>query len=216
MTGASEVAASNLEVAPIQESLVQRDSSVGCYLFGGTAALGIVTTLDDNGFVLAGEATWAIFCVVLHAPDTGGGLYKRLVAICIKGGGEITHGGVLIKIVSLIRRDFLTLGSKIAISDIVVGVAIAAVVDGGTGELAAGVVAKAVGHRLIIAGGAAGERATERIVGVGTLHQTGAAAFVMHAGEQVSLRLVFLRERHVAGQYELLEQVTAGQVLVAE
>lgn len=166
------------------------------------------------------EIRGAIFGIVAHRPDTGGGLHAGLVASFIVGWdevGDIIHRehGVLVERVALVAGDFFRVFLRGgAVADIVVGVAIAAVVDGGAGELAAGVVAKAVGHRLIIAGGAARERATERIVGVGTLHQTGAAAFVMHAGEQVALRLVFLRKRHVAGHSKRLQQVSAGQVHV--
>ena len=61
-----------------------------------------------------------------------------------------------------------------------------------------------------------GGAASEGVVGVGTLcHECGAAS-VGHTGEQVPLCLVALRERHVAGQGERLQQVAAWQVGVAK
>ena len=224
MVTAGEITTGDLQVAPVDVTLVQRDTAVDCNLLRGAATHVVVFAMDACAAAAVDfcEIRGAVFGIVAHRPDTGGGLYAGLVASFIVGWdeiGDIIHRehGVLVERVALVAGDFFRVflcGG--AVADVVVGVAIAAVVDGGAGELAAGVVAKAVSHRLIIAGGAAGERTPDRIVSVGALHQTGAAALVVHAGEQVALRLVFLRERHVAGQRELLQQVTAGQVLVAE
>jgi|GEM_PF-6427837 len=95
-------------------------------------------------------------------------------------------------------------------------VAVGAAVDRGAGKFAAGVVHEAVVHRLPVAGGAASERASVGVVGIGTLGHEGGAAMVGHADEQVALRFVALRKRHVAGHGECLQQVAAGQVAVAK
>ena len=61
-----------------------------------------------------------------------------------------------------------------------------------------------------------GGAASVGVVGVGTLcHECGAAS-VGHTGEQVALRFVALRERHVAGHGERVQQVAAGLVGVAK
>ncbi len=67
---------------------------------------------------------------------------------------------------------------------------------------------------LAVAGGVAGERANERVVAVGTLSHEGGAAVVSHTDEQVALRFIALRERHVIGLHESLQQISAGQVHV--
>ena len=204
MCCAGEVERCDLQVAPVDVTLVQRDTTIGGHLLGSTTAHVVVFAMDACAAAAVDfrEIRGAVLCIAAHRPDTGGGLYAGLVASFIVAWdevGDIIHRehGVLVERVALVAGDFFRVflcGG--AVADVVVGVAIAAVVDGGAGELAAGIVAKAVSHRLIIAGGAAGERAAERVVSVGALHQTGAAALVVHAGEQVALRLVALCERH--------------------
>ena len=225
MVTAGEITTGDLQVATVDVTLVQRDTAVDCNLLRGAATHVVVLAMHGgDGAVnrLAGKIHRAVFGIVAHRPNTGGGLHAGLVASFIVGWdevGDIIHRehGVLVERVALVAGDFFRVFLRGgAVADIVVGVAIAAVVDGGAGELAAGIVAKAVSHRLIIAGGAAGERAAERVVSVGALHQTGAAALVVHAGEQVALRFVALRERHVAGHGERVQQVGAGQVAVAK
>ena len=66
------------------------------------------------------------------------------------------------------------------------------------------------------AGGAAGERAAKGIVAVAALGHERVAAMVGHADDQVALRFIALRERHVAGQGERLQQVAARQVTVGK
>ena len=214
--GAGEVTTGDLQVAAVNVALVEGDAAVGGYLLGGAAAHGVIAALDDGGAIGTGEAHGAVLGVVLHAPDAGGGLHRGLVAICIEGGGEIAHDGVLIQLIGRVRRHFLTLGGCVSIADVVVGVAVGAAVDCGAGKFAAGVVHEAVVYRPAVAGGAAGERATERVVAVAALHHFRIAAAVGHADEQVALRFVALRERHVAGHGERVQQVGAGQVAVAK
>ena len=139
-----------------------------------------------------------------------------MIAIRIEGGGEIARGGVLVKVVSLIRRNFLTLGSRIAVADVVVSVAVSDAIDRGARQLGTGVVYKDIIHSLPIAGGAAGERATERVVAVGSLCYEGIAAMIIHTDEQVALRFVALGQRHVTGHIQSLQQVAARQIAVAK
>ena len=216
MVTASQITASNLEVATVDVTLVQRDATVGGNLLGGAASVGVVAAFDDGSAIRTREANGAVFCIVLHTPDTGSGLDQRLVAIGIEGGGEIAHGGVLVKVVGCVCRHFLTLGGCVSIADIVVGVAVVDAIGRGACQLGTGVMHEAIVHRLAVAGGAAGERATERVVGVRALRYKGVAAKVSHPDEQVALCFVALRERHVAGHGERLQQITAGQITVAE
>ena len=71
-------------------------------------------------------------------------------------------------------------------------------------------------HGLPVTSGIAGGGATEDVVGIGALSHKGAAAMVGHAGEQVAGGLVGLRERHVAGHGELVQQRAAAEVFIAE
>ena len=71
-------------------------------------------------------------------------------------------------------------------------------------------------HHRTLAGGVAGSRATEFIIAVLTLHHKGTTTAVCHADEQVTLRLVGLRERHAVGLAEGLQQIRAGHILKTE
>ena len=210
MATASKVAASNLEVASVQESLVQRDTTIDGHLLGGAAAHVVVLAMDARA--AAGinhrEVRRAVLGIVADSPDAGARLHAGLVAGGIVGRdevGNIIHREhrILVERIGLVAGDFLRiLLCGLAVADVVVVVGVAAVVHRGGSEFAAVVVAEAVVDGLPVAGGAAGERAAECIVGVAALGHGGAAALVEHAGEQVTLRLVALRERHVAGQRE--------------
>lgn len=68
---------------------------------------------------------------------------------------------------------------------------------------------EAIVHGLAVAGGAAGKRVTERIVAVGTLRYKSSTAAIYHASEQIALRFIALRERHVIGHHKSLQQVRA-------
>ena len=72
---------------------------------------------------------------------------------------------------------------------------------------------KDIVHHSTLAGGIAGSRATEFIIAVLTLHHEGTTTAVSHADEQVTLRLVGLRERHAVGLAESLQQICAGHIL---
>ena len=126
----------------------------------------------------------------------------------------------MIEFIRRVRRTSCHAGALFesggAVADVVVSVAVGAVVDCGAGKFTAGVVHEAIVHRLAVAGGAAGKRAIERVVGVRALRYKGVAAKVSHPDEQVALCFVALRERHVAGHGERLQQITAGQITVAE
>ena len=65
-------------------------------------------------------------------------------------------------------------------------------------------------------GSATSHRTTERIVSVGTRSYGGIAALIKLTDKQVALLFVALRERHVIGLHESLQQVRAGQIGISE
>ena len=175
----------DLQVAPVDEAQVAGNAAVGCHLFGGAPPHGVVGAFDYGVARVIREAHGAIFGVVLHCPDTGGGFHQRLVAIGIEGGCELTHGCVLIEVAGRIRGAIFALCGGGAVADVVVAIAVVDAVDGGACQLRPGVITEAVAARgLTAAGGAAGERATQRIIGVGSLsHESGTTSMISHADE---------------------------------
>ena len=157
VVGAGEVAAGYLEITTVEVALVKGDASVYCYLFGGAAAHAVIGAFDDGVRLRVGEAHRAVFGIVGDAPDTCGGFHQRLVAVGIEGGGEITHGGVLIQVIRRVVGDclryFLCRGS---IADVIVVVGVVTVVDGGGGEFTPVVIAEGVVLHRALAGGVAG------------------------------------------------------------
>jgi len=83
MVTASEVAASNLEVASVQETLVQRDGAVYGYLLEAAAADAIIGAGNHGAGGLVGEADGALFGVVDGSPNAGLALDACLIAIGI-------------------------------------------------------------------------------------------------------------------------------------
>ena len=71
-------------------------------------------------------------------------------------------------------------------------------------------------HNSSLSGGITGGRSPEGVVTVLALRHQSRAAMVSHAGEQVTIRLVGLRQRHVIRLGELVQQVGAGQILIAK
>ena len=71
-------------------------------------------------------------------------------------------------------------------------------------------------HYSTLSGSIASSGAAKDVVGVGSLCHEGGASVVSHAGEQITSRLVGLGERHVVRFGELVKQIGAGQVLIAE
>ena len=201
----------DLQVAPVDEAQVAGDAAVGCHLLGGATPHGVVCAFDYGVARAIREAHGAVFGVVLHSPDASGGFHQCLVAIGIEGGSELTHGGVLVEVVRRICGDGFDLSGRGAVADVVVGVAVAVAAKGGGAQLAALVVAEAVAARgLTTAGGAAGKRAPKCVVAVAALGDGGVAAFVAHPREQVALRFIALRQRHVVRHGERLQEIAAG------
>lgn len=97
--GAGEVAASDLEIAAVEEAAVLRQGAVGGDLLGGAAAHGVVGALDHDAAVCFFKAHRAVFGVIGDVPNAGACLDERLVAVCVKGGAEVAFGGVLIQAV---------------------------------------------------------------------------------------------------------------------
>lgn len=69
-------------------------------------------------------------------------------------------------------------------------------IDRGACQLVTRIVHETVIYRLTIAGGAAGERATECVVAVGTLRHKSSTSVIGHAGEQISLNFTAFPNRH--------------------
>ena len=205
MVAASEVTTGDLQIASVEVALMERDVSVYCYLLGGAAPHVVVGTFDDGVAFCVGEAHGAVFGIVNHSPDTCGGFHQRLVAIGIEGGGEITHGGVLIQLISGIICGYVAFCCCFSIPDIVVVVDVVIAVDGGGGELAAVVVAEGVVLHRALARGVAGGGAPERVVAVLALCHESGAAMIRHACEQVALNLVALRQLHTIGLSERIK-----------
>ena len=225
MGRAGEVERCDLQIAPVDVALVKRDTAVGGYLLRCAAAHVVVLAMHGgDGAVnrLAGKIRRAVLGIVADGPDAGARLHAGLVAGGIVGRdevGNIIHREhrILVERIGLVAGDFLSiLLCGLAVADVVVVVGVAAVVHRGGSQFAAVVVAEGVVDGLPVAGGAAGERAAECIVGVAALGHGGAAALVEHAGEQVTLRLVALGERHVAGQREHVVGISCLQRSVFE
>ena len=73
-----------------------------------------------------------------------------------------------------------------------------------------------IGHDTTLAGGIALRGAADSVVDIIALRHEGAAAVVLNPHEQVARVLVGIVHRHAIGLGELVEQVRARQVLIAE
>ena len=204
MCCAGEVERCDLQVAPVDVTLVQRDTTIGGHLLGGTTAHVVVFAMDACAAAAVDfrEIRGAVLCIAAHRPDTGGGLYAGLVASFIVAWdevGDIIHRehGVLVERVALVAGDFFRVflcGG--AVADVVVGVAIAAVVDGGRSQLGAGIMSEGVIHHRALSSGVASGRSPERVVAVGTLRHKSSTSVIGHAGEQISLNFTAFPNRH--------------------
>ena len=216
VVAAGEVTAGYLEITTVEVALVKGDASVYCYLFGGAAAHVVIGAFDDGVRHRVTEAHRAVFGIVGDGPDTSGGFHQRLVAVGIEGGGEIAHSSVLIQLIGGIACGDFAFCCRVSIADVVVVVGVVIAVDCGGGKLAAVVVAEGVVLYRALAGGVAGGWATESVIAVLTISYQGCAAMARHAGEQIALYFVALGEAHVVRYRELLQQMRAGEVLIAE
>ena len=217
MEGAADsIDGSNLQVAPVDVAQVARDAAAHSDFACVAPSHRVVGAFDYGVARVIREAHGAIFGVIDVRPDAGRGFHQRLVAVGIESGCErgflaYLNRGVLIEVVGRIRGAFFALRGGGAVADVVVAIAVVDAVDGGACQLRPGVITEAVATRsLTVAGGAAGERATQRVVAVAAFGYGGVAAFVAHPSEQVALRLVALRQRHVVRHGERLQQVAAG------
>ena len=205
MGGAGEVHTGDLQVVSVDITLVQCYAAVGGDLLCGAAAHVVVLAVDGRAAaaVYLREVGGTVFSIVADGSDAGAGLYPGLVAVGIvvrNEVGEIIHRehGVLVEIIGQIICAACHAGAVYdsggAVADIVVIVGISGAVHLGAGQLTAGVVAEGVCHRGVVARGGARERASERIVSVAAVGNAGIASLVEHAGEQLALRFVVLRE----------------------
>jgi len=216
VVAAGEVAAGDLQVATVEVSLVERDAAVYCYLFGGAAPHVVVGTFDDGVAFCVDEVHWAVFGIIGDAPDARGGFHQRLVAVGIEGGREITHVGVLVQRLGGVICGYIAFCCCFSIPDVVVIVGRITSDDGGGGEFAAVVVAEAIIFHRALARGVADSRAAEGVIAVLTVGYQSGATMVRHAGEQIALYFVALRQRHIVRHRELLQQMRACHVFIAE
>ena len=205
MRGAGEVNTGDLQVASVDVALVQRYVTVGGDLLCGAAAHVVVLAVDGRAAaaVYLREVDGTVFGVVGNRPDAGARLYPGLVAVGIVVRDEVREvihreHGVLVEIIGLIICAACHAGAVYdsggAVADVVVIVGISGAVHLGAGQLTAGVVAEGICHRGVVARGGASERASGRIVSVAAVGNACVAAAVEHAGEQLALRFVVLRE----------------------
>ena len=145
MVTASEVAASNLEVASVQEPLVQRYTTIDRHLLGGSAAHVVVCAFYNGAAFCIRERSRAILCIVDNRPDTGACLHLCLVTGIIVGRFEIADSGVLVELITFVARcSFSRFLSRLAIANVVVVVGIGLVVHRGGIQLATGIVPERV------------------------------------------------------------------------
>ena len=117
MVAASKVATSNLKVAPVQESLVQRHVVVhGDGLRCAAAHVVVLAMHGGDGAVnrLAGKIRRSVLGIVADSPDTGACLHAGLVAGGIVGRdevGNIIHREhrILVERIGLVAGDFLSI-----------------------------------------------------------------------------------------------------------
>ena len=95
----ADAAKSNLGSEEVEEAAVLGQDAVGCHLLRGAAAHGVIGAFDCHAAVALGEEDGAVLGVIGDVPDAGACLDERLVAVCVKGGGEAAFCGVLIQAV---------------------------------------------------------------------------------------------------------------------
>jgi len=209
---ASEVDAGDLQVAAINVALVQSDTAVDCHLLVRATAHGVIGTFHHCVAFRVGEAHGAILRVVHGAPDTAFGLDERLISIGIELRDERSapiygNGGVLIERIGIVHGGLAILQREFTVPYVIIGVLVILAVDSCYHQFGAGIVREGVVHHHPLSRSIAGGRASEDIVCVLKLRYKGAATMVSHAGEQVTIRLVGLRKRHIIRLGELVQQI---------
>ena len=210
--GARQVTASDLEVAAVEEAAVLGYAAVGGDLLGGAAAHGIVGALDRHGVVTFNKKNRAVFGVIGDGPDAGARLDERLVAVRVKGGVEAAFGGVLVQAVGTIGCRGAVFNSGGTITDRVIGIAVVCAVHSCRRQFAPRVIPKRVLRPGAVAGEVAGGGTTEDVIGVAAADDEGVSAAVVHLRQQVSLRLIALREREGVRVHRRTQQVRAVEV----
>lgn len=207
--GARQVDGCDLEVVAVEEAQMAGGAAVAFLTLEHAAPHIVVVGGDDGGAVRTLEAHGAVECVVRCQTNARACLDSGLVAVKVIRGLEIVNRGVLVQVIALIfgaachARAGFNSGGAVADVIIIVGIGIGA--KRGGGEFAAAVVRERIIPRAALAGGAARCGAGGGIVGVAALCYKGIATAVGHLHEQVSLRLVALRETHAVGLGERLQ-----------
>ena len=203
----------DLQVAPVDVAQVVRDAAVDRDLARVAAAHVVIGAFHDGCAVFAREGHGAVLGVVDDVPDAGACLDLGLIAVRVAG----LNRGVLVQVVGVVGggffRGFLC---RLAVADVIVAVAVGVRAEGGRDQFAAVVVREGVVLHAALPGGAAVGRASEGIIAVAALDDEGAAAVVLHAGEQVAVLFIALREREPVRVRQGVQQVRAAQVAVAE
>ena len=108
MVTASEVAASNLEVASVQESLVQRYITIDGHLLGCSSAHVVVRAFHNGATICIGKRSRAVLSIVDYRPDTGGGFHRCSATDCrIEGNKAVNSGGGGYTMFSLVGCDVI-------------------------------------------------------------------------------------------------------------
>ena len=97
-----EVTASNLQVAAVDEPLVEGNCAVGYNLFERTATHGIISAFHHGAGFFISETDGAVFCVVDGGPNAACGLDACLITVRIEFRLEcfvriLLNGGVLVQ-----------------------------------------------------------------------------------------------------------------------
>ena len=212
----------DLQVAPVDVAQVVRDAAVDRDLARVAAAHVVIGAFHDGCAVFAREGHGTVLRVVDDVPDAGACFDLGLVAVRVKGRDEGClfaglNRGVLVQVVGVVGggffRGFLC---RLAVADVIVAVAVGVRAEGGRDQFAAVVVREGVVLHAALPGGAAVGRASEGVIAVAALDDEGAAAVVLHAGEQVAVLFIALREREPVRLRQGVQEVRAAQVAVAE
>ena len=131
---AGEVDAGNLQIPPVDVSLVQRYGAVDTNFLKATAPHEIVGAFNDRAGVIVHEAHGAVFGVVDSCPNTGIGHDEGLVPVSVELRGEcflriFLNGGVLIERVGGVNGRVITFHSGGAVANVIVGVLVLRAID---------------------------------------------------------------------------------------
>ena len=226
-----QVAASDLQIAPVDVAVVQRHRAVGGDFLHVSSTLVIVAAFDYGRAFCLGlrETHRPVVGVILYRPNARGGFHPCLVAVGVvrrheggfqSGGGRVESGagdaGVLVQVVGGVGEFLGQFLRRLAVADVVVVIAVAVRSQGGGSKFTAAVVGEGIVAGGFLPGRGTGDGAGERIVRVAPADHGGCRALVGHGGDQVAFSLVGPGQRHGVGHGEAFRQTAVFLVPVTE